>query len=45
MAKVDPLALIARADAALYSAKQNGRKCVRVSEPTLLSSPQPPVSI
>jgi diguanylate cyclase (GGDEF)-like protein len=30
--EIDPLAVIARADAALYSAKQAGRNCVRIAE-------------
>jgi diguanylate cyclase (GGDEF)-like protein len=44
--ELDPLALVARADAALYGAKQSGRKCVRVSEPSaVLSSAQSPVAV
>ena len=40
--EIDLLAVIGRADAALYRAKQAGRNCVRVSEPSslLLSDPQ-----
>jgi diguanylate cyclase (GGDEF)-like protein len=36
--EVDPFALVARADAAMYTAKQGGRNCVRVSEPPSLVS-------
>jgi diguanylate cyclase (GGDEF)-like protein len=40
--EIDLLAVIGRADAALYRAKQAGRNCVRVSEPSSLplSDPQ-----
>ena len=31
--EIDPLAVMSRADGALYVAKQQGRNCVRVSEP------------
>ena len=44
--ELDPLAIMARADAGLYSAKQNGRNCVRVSEtPSLLSATQSAVTV
>jgi diguanylate cyclase (GGDEF)-like protein len=40
--EVDPLAVMARADAALYRAKEEGRNCVRVSEEAMLSATQSP---
>ncbi len=44
--ELDPLAVVARADGALYGAKQNGRNCVRESGPSAsLSVPQSPVGV
>jgi len=44
--EIHALALVARADAALYRAKQNGRNCVRVSEaPSRLSATQSAVAV